>query len=107
MSCAAAAADRSSSSNRARRFVGELGMIQPQVAELTTVCASDRAGFAWSEIPSRPRTFNALVDELEAVLRSAAGERHTCSSATHSAAGDGRVPPCATSPSTWIQTWGD
>jgi pimeloyl-ACP methyl ester carboxylesterase len=52
------------------------GLIQPQVAGLTTVCAYDRAGFAWSEIPSRPRTFNAIVDELAAVLRSAGGERH-------------------------------
>ena len=50
-------------------------LIQPEVETLTTVCAYDRAGFAWSEPPSRPRTFAAIVDELDAVLRSAGGDR--------------------------------
>jgi pimeloyl-ACP methyl ester carboxylesterase len=51
------------------------GLIQPQIAEFTAVCAYDRAGFAWSDEPSRPRTFAAIVDELEAVLREAGGDQ--------------------------------
>jgi pimeloyl-ACP methyl ester carboxylesterase len=42
--------------------------VQPQVATFTRVCAYDRAGFAWSDPPSCPRTFQRIVDELEIVL---------------------------------------
>ena len=50
-------------------------LIQPQLAAGTTVCAYDRAGFAWSDAPSRPRTFETILDELAMVLRSAGGDR--------------------------------
>ena len=49
------------------------GLIQPQIAGFTAVCAYDRAGFAWSEAPSRPRTFDAILDEFGAVLHDAGG----------------------------------
>jgi pimeloyl-ACP methyl ester carboxylesterase len=42
-------------------------LIQPQLARLSTVCAYDRAGFAWSDPPSRRRTFDVILDELNAV----------------------------------------
>jgi pimeloyl-ACP methyl ester carboxylesterase len=32
------------------------------------VCTYDRAGLAWSDVPSCPRSFERIVDELEAVL---------------------------------------
>jgi pimeloyl-ACP methyl ester carboxylesterase len=50
-------------------------LIQPQLAELTTACAYDRAGFAWSEPPVRPRTFERILDELDAVLASCGAAR--------------------------------
>src|SRR5687768_14908959 len=43
-------------------------LVQPEVAKFTRVCAYDRAGLAWSEVPSCPRTFSRIVDELGAVL---------------------------------------
>jgi pimeloyl-ACP methyl ester carboxylesterase len=49
--------------------------IQPKIAARTRVCAYDRAGFAWSDAPSRPRTFETILDELAMVLRSAGAER--------------------------------
>jgi pimeloyl-ACP methyl ester carboxylesterase len=42
--------------------------VQPAVAAFTRACAYDRAGLAWSESPSGPRTFERIVDELGAVL---------------------------------------
>jgi pimeloyl-ACP methyl ester carboxylesterase len=45
-------------------------LIQPLLARLTTVCAYDRAGFAWSDPPSRRRSFEVILDELNAVHRS-------------------------------------
>lgn len=42
-------------------------LIQPQVAAFTRVCAYDRAGFAWSDRPSRRRTFDVILDELDTV----------------------------------------
>jgi pimeloyl-ACP methyl ester carboxylesterase len=38
------------------------------VAQLTRVCAYDRAGFAWSDGPAGPRTFARLVDDLDACV---------------------------------------
>ena len=50
--------------------------VQPAVARFTRACMYDRAGLAWSDVPSRARTFDRIVDELEAVLsRVAPGER--------------------------------
>jgi pimeloyl-ACP methyl ester carboxylesterase len=43
-------------------------VVQPQIATFTRVCAYDRAGLAWSDPPSCPRTFNRIVDELAMVL---------------------------------------
>jgi pimeloyl-ACP methyl ester carboxylesterase len=43
-------------------------LVQPAVARFTRVCAYDRAGLAWSDAPSCPRTFTRIVDELETVI---------------------------------------
>jgi pimeloyl-ACP methyl ester carboxylesterase len=45
-------------------------LIQPLLAGLTTVCAYDRAGFARSDPPSRRRSFEVILDELNTVHRS-------------------------------------
>jgi pimeloyl-ACP methyl ester carboxylesterase len=51
--------------------------VQPEIAKFTRVCAYDRAGLAWSDAPSCPRTFSRIVDELSAVLADIAPrERH-------------------------------
>jgi len=47
-------------------------VVQPAIAMFTRVCSYDRAGLAWSDPPSCPRTFDRIVDELETVLRSIA-----------------------------------
>ena len=50
--------------------------VAPSIAEFTRVCTYDRAGLAWSDVASRPRTFNRIVDELATVMtRVASGER--------------------------------
>jgi pimeloyl-ACP methyl ester carboxylesterase len=50
--------------------------VQPAVAQFTRVCTYDRAGLAWSDVPSCPRRFDRIVDELATVLsRVAPGER--------------------------------
>jgi len=49
--------------------------VQPAVARFTRACMYDRAGLAWSDVPSCPRTFDRIVDELATVLaRVAPGE---------------------------------
>ena len=49
--------------------------VQPAVASFTRACMYDRAGLAWSDVPSCPRTFDRIVDELATVLaRVAPGE---------------------------------
>jgi pimeloyl-ACP methyl ester carboxylesterase len=47
-------------------------VVQPAIAVFTRVCSYDRAGLAWSDPPSCQRTFNRIVDELQAVLASIA-----------------------------------
>ena len=47
-------------------------VVQPALAAFTRVCSYDRAGLAWSDPPSCPRTFDTIVDELRAVLASTA-----------------------------------
>ena len=42
--------------------------VQPAIARFTRVCAYDRAGLAWSDPPSCPRTFGRILDELASVL---------------------------------------
>src|SRR5688572_16028582 len=52
-------------------------LVQPEIARFTRVCAYDRAGLAWSDVASCPRTFERIVDELSTVLeRVAPGERY-------------------------------
>jgi pimeloyl-ACP methyl ester carboxylesterase len=52
-------------------------LVQPEIAKFTRVCAYDRAGLAWSDAASCPRTFERIVDELSTVLaRVAPGERY-------------------------------
>jgi pimeloyl-ACP methyl ester carboxylesterase len=43
-------------------------VVQPEIATFTRVCSYDRAGFAWSDPASCPRTFDRMVDELETVV---------------------------------------
>jgi pimeloyl-ACP methyl ester carboxylesterase len=51
-------------------------VVQPAVGQFTRACTYDRAGLAWSDVPSCPRTFERIVDELGQVLtRVAPGER--------------------------------
>jgi pimeloyl-ACP methyl ester carboxylesterase len=46
------------------------------VAQFTRVCTYDRAGLAWSDVPSCPRTFDRIVEEFATVIaRVAPGER--------------------------------
>ena len=42
--------------------------VQPAVAQVTCVCAYDRAGYGWSDPGSPPRTSQALVNELHTLL---------------------------------------
>jgi pimeloyl-ACP methyl ester carboxylesterase len=52
-------------------------VVQPDIAKFTRVCAYDRAGLAWSDVASRPRSFERIVDELATVLaRVAPAERY-------------------------------
>jgi len=43
-------------------------LVQSEIASFTRVCAYDRAGLAWSEAASCPRTFEQIVTELGRVL---------------------------------------
>ncbi len=43
-------------------------VVQPAIASFTRACAYDRAGLAWSDPPSSPRSFARIVDELAVVL---------------------------------------
>jgi pimeloyl-ACP methyl ester carboxylesterase len=42
--------------------------VRPEIAAFARVCAYDRAGLAWSDAPSSPRTFDRLLDELGVVM---------------------------------------
>jgi pimeloyl-ACP methyl ester carboxylesterase len=42
--------------------------VHPAIARFTRVCTYDRAGLAWSDVASCPRTFDRIVDELGTVL---------------------------------------
>ena len=43
-------------------------LVQPEIAKFTRACAYDRAGLAWSDAASCPRTFERIVDELSTML---------------------------------------
>src|SRR5512136_471305 len=47
------------------------GYVQPPIAQLTRVCSYDRAGFAWSELGSQPRTAQQAAFELHSLLNEA------------------------------------
>lgn len=52
-------------------------VVQPEIAKFTAVCSYDRAGLAWSDPPSCPRTFERMVLELSTLLADVApGERY-------------------------------
>ncbi|RPI55187.1 MAG: alpha/beta hydrolase [Acidobacteria bacterium] len=42
--------------------------VQPEVARFTRVCSYDRAGLAWSDLSTTPRSISTLVDELRQVI---------------------------------------
>jgi len=44
------------------------GLVQPEVAKFTKVCAYDRAGLGWSEPSEKPRNSNQIASELEGLL---------------------------------------
>src|SRR5687768_517130 len=46
-------------------------LVQPAVAEFTTACSYDRAGFGWSDAGPRPRTAARIADELFTLLDAA------------------------------------
>src|SRR5271170_4160604 len=49
-------------------------LVQPRLAEFTSVCSYDRAGLGWSDSrPSEscPPTLQQMIDELDALLRKA------------------------------------
>ena len=43
-------------------------LVQAEIASFARVCAYDRAGLAWSDAASSPRTFERIVSELSHVL---------------------------------------
>src|SRR2546423_5557714 len=45
-------------------------LVQPSVSKFTRVCSYDRAGYAWSDPGSTPRTFAQLATELHTALDS-------------------------------------
>ncbi len=45
--------------------------VQRQVASFTRVCSYDRAGLGWSDPSPRPRTSQAMAEELHTLLRNA------------------------------------
>ena len=47
------------------------GLVQPEIAQSTRVCAYDRAGMGWSERGPTPRDMNQHVRELHALLTGA------------------------------------
>jgi pimeloyl-ACP methyl ester carboxylesterase len=58
-------------------------LVLPEIAKFTTTCAYDRAGFAFSDVSSSPRTFGRILEDLSGVLAHA-GMRHPCVLVGHS-----------------------
>lgn len=52
-------------------FSLDWGLVLPAVAEFTTVCAYDRAGYGWSDPGPLPRTSSRIATELHALLHHA------------------------------------
>ena len=59
------------------------GLVQPEIAQSTRVCAYDRAGMGWSERGPAPRDMNQHVAELHALSRGPGSTRRMCWSVTH------------------------
>lgn len=57
--------------------------VVPSITAFTRVCTYDRAGLAWSDVPSCPRTFDRIVGELASVIASVA-PRERCILVGHS-----------------------
>ena len=57
--------------------------VQPLIARFARVCAYDRAGFAWSDPPREPRTFDSIVGDLTALM-SRLDDREPCVFVGHS-----------------------
>lgn len=45
--------------------------IQPEIAKITRTCWYDRAGYGWSDPGPSPRTFEAIANDLHALLHAA------------------------------------
>ena len=54
------------------------GLVQPEIAQSTRVCAYDRAGAGWSERGPTPRDMTQQVRELHALLGGARVDRPIC-----------------------------
>lgn len=52
-------------------FSLDWGLVLPEVARLTTVCAYDRAGYGWSDPGPLPRTSGRIASELHTLLHHA------------------------------------
>ena len=52
-------------------FSATWGLVQPQVAQNTRVCAYDRAGYGWSEPGPEPRDAGQIATELHTLLAEA------------------------------------
>jgi pimeloyl-ACP methyl ester carboxylesterase len=52
-------------------------LVLPAIAKFTRACAYDRAGLAWSDASSCPRSFTRIVDEFEVVVAHAAAHHRT------------------------------
>ena len=61
-------------------------LVLPEIAKFTMTCAYDRAGFAFSDVASSPRTFDRILDDLSGVLAHV-GMRHPCVLVGHSFGG--------------------
>jgi hypothetical protein len=46
-------------------------LVQPTIASFTTACWYDRAGYGWSEPGPMPRTYQAIAEDLHALLQAA------------------------------------
>jgi pimeloyl-ACP methyl ester carboxylesterase len=46
-------------------------LVQPKIAQFTTVCSYDRAGYGWSDASKEPRTLQNIVHELHTLLQNA------------------------------------
>ena len=44
-------------------------LVQPEIAKFTRVCSVDRAGSAWSESSSKPRTSEIIIEEMHSLLK--------------------------------------